>query len=101
MIYVTAEEQAMKKLMIGEKEIPIDDNAIRQLSDDELADASGGSGAPGTGGFRLACDYCSFKSWLNPKKAEQIYLVDFHKQLGCNAILRYEDECLESDPNLR
>lgn len=86
--------------MVGKKEIAIDDNTIRQLSDDELGEASGGAGAPGKSYFRLVCDNCNFKSWLNPKKAEQIYLVDFHKQLGCNAILRYEDQCFESDPNI-
>lgn len=90
----------MKKLMIGAKEIAIDDNTIRQLSDDELGDACGGSGALGKSYFRLVCDHCNFKSWWNPKKAEQIYLVDFHKQLGCNNILRDEHQRFESDPNL-
>jgi hypothetical protein len=90
----------MKKLMIGEKEIDVDEKTIRQLSDDELEDACGGSGTGGKSYFRLVCDQCNFKSWWNPKKAEEIYLVDFHKQVGCNGILKYEIQCFESDPNL-
>lgn len=27
-----------------------------------------------------------------PKKAEQIYLVDFHKRLGCNGVIRDEHQ---------
>lgn len=88
----------MKKLMIGKKEIAVDENLIRQLSDDELEDACGGSGTGGREYFRLVCDQCNFKSWWNPKKAEQIYLVDFHKQLGCIGILKDERQYFESDP---
>jgi len=90
----------MKKLTIGEKEIAVDENSIRKLSDDELGDTCGGTDTSGKSYFRLVCDQCNFKSWWNPKKAEQIYLVDFHKQLGCNGMIRDEHQFFESDPNL-
>lgn len=56
----------MKKLMIGKKEIAVDENIIRQLPDDELEDACGGYGMGVRSYFRLICDQCSFKSWWNP-----------------------------------
>lgn len=90
----------MKKLMIGGNEIAMDEKALLQLSDDELKDACGGSGVSGSNYFRLVCDQCNFKSWWNPARAEEIYLVDFHKQLGCNGVLKYEIQRFEFNPNL-
>ncbi|MDF2685164.1 MAG: hypothetical protein K0S55_345 [Clostridia bacterium] len=90
----------MKRLTVDGKEISVDDKIIRQLSDDELEAACGGADATGNEYFRLVCDRCNFTSWWNPKKAEQIYLTDFHKSLGCIGILRNESQYFESDPNL-
>jgi hypothetical protein len=88
----------IKKLMIGEKEITVDENTILQLSDDELEHACGGSDTGGWNCFRLVCDQCNFKSWWNYRKAEQSYLVDFHKQL-CSGLLRDEYRFFESEPD--
>jgi hypothetical protein len=89
----------MKKLMIGDKVIEIDESAIKQLSDDELDDACGGAGTSRPYG-RLVCDICSFKSWWNFRSSEVIYLEQFHKQQGCYGTLRVELEYFDSDPNL-
>ena len=72
---------------------------IRQLSDDKLEDACGGSSTGGKSYYRLVCDKCNYKSWWSPKKAEQTFLVDLHK-MGCNGVLRLESQYFESDPNL-
>ncbi|MEA4832721.1 MAG: hypothetical protein VB118_08905 [Oscillospiraceae bacterium] len=90
----------MKKLMVDGKEISIDDKMICQLSDDELESACGGTNNNGKLYFRLVCDQCRLVSWWNPKKAEQIYLTDFHKSLGCIGTLKDELEYFDSDPDL-
>jgi hypothetical protein len=90
----------MKRIIVDGKEISVDDKLIRQLSDDELEETCGGANTTAKEYFRLVCDRCNFKSWWNPKKAEQIYLTDFHKSLGCIDILRIELQYFESDPNL-
>lgn len=89
----------MKKLMIGKKEVLIDDSTIQQLSDDELMQANGGTGSEGWNYCRLFCDQCNFASWWNPSKKEELYLVDFHKQMGCDGILRFDFQYFESNPN--
>lgn len=91
----------MKKLKVGEKEIIIEDNAIGQLTDDDLCDVCGGTGTGGGKYYsRMVCDQCNFASWWNPNNKEQYYLNDFHKQLGCYGTLRFETQYFETDPNL-
>jgi hypothetical protein len=90
----------MKKLMIGDKTVEIDESAVRPLSDDELEDACGGAGTEARTYCRLVCENCHFKSWWGVKANEKEFLNHFHRRHGCNNLLQRECQYFESNPNL-
>ena len=91
----------MKKLMMNGKQVEIDESSFAQLSDDELADACGGTGEGAKPYYRLVCDTCNFQSWWGVQgTAQRDFLNHLHQRQGCRSALRGDKQYFESDPNL-
>jgi hypothetical protein len=90
----------MKKLRIGDRVIEVDESEIRQLSDDELDEAVGGTGSGSKQYCRLVCSTCHFASWWGMTRDEADWVRWFHERQNCKSQLTRDCAYFDSDPNL-
>ncbi len=81
----------MKKIIIGEEEILIDENSVRQLTDDELDRACGGDGVDGVYQKGLVCYQCNFWCSLPRNFMQKRYIIEYHENTGCRGTLKSEE----------